>query len=592
MEQVPLILSCLKCFESSEPTEDILCMECDVTPGEDPKFYLDQVHGGRELHLGARQTWQKLNKHFPGHKIPFKVVDDYVKACPRCQKDRLQMTADIKPEVRTLIPDGYRTVLGIDALKVTPADKRGNTACYVIVNLKTKHVDIYPTPAQTEEAAALAIFTYICTYGMADAIRSDPGSDFTSNGLKLLNEWLGLGHQLSLVDVHESNGVERTNGEIMRHLRTLVNDFRIRNDWSSPWLVGLIRFMLNNRRHSESPYSAFELMFGSRDAEFFRLPDKESGEWHLDWLTSLNENLKVLRELTDKFQKELIAERKIENVPAESRNEYQPGDLVLYDTLYDNKARRSAKLDSRYKGPYEVLRHEKDEVECRHLALGSIKKLLVERLKLFVGSKDDAFKLAMEDADQFLINRITAWKGNPAVRTEMEFEVLFSDNDIVWKRWDQDLAETVQFEEYCRENLELHLLLFPVRRTAAESKVLRDQQITLVQPGDIVYVDIRSFQYDLYDDLNLDDKYHLRYVVRLEYTRWAGRQQRSIDGFVNVFQTTYNFDNLMVFQVGFRKEWEPNMVEITQGFLSIHRDLLQLIPDKRNRNKVEAELSR
>ena len=95
-------------------------------------------------------------------------------------------------------------------------------------------------------------------------------------------------------------------------------------------------------------------MFGSRDAEFFRLPDKESGDWHLDWLTSLNENLKVLRELTDKFQKEIKAERMIGNAPAESRNEYQPGDLVLYDTLYDDKARRSAKLDSRYKGPYEV----------------------------------------------------------------------------------------------------------------------------------------------------------------------------------------------------------------------------------------------
>ena len=56
-------------------------------------------------------------------------------------------------------------------------------------------------------------------------------------------------------------------------------------------------------------------------------------------------------------------------------------------------------------------------------------------------------------------------------------------------------------------------------RTAAESKVLRDQQIKLVQSGDIVYVDIRSFQYDLYDDLNLDGKYHLCYVVHLEYTR-------------------------------------------------------------------------
>ena len=153
-------------------------------------------------------------------------------------------------------------------------------------------------------------------------------------------------------------------------------------------------------------------------------------------LTSLKDNFKALREITDKFQQELIAERKTGKAPAESRNEYQPGDLVLYNSLHDDKARRSAKLDSRYKGPYEVLRQVKDEVEGRHLALGSIKLLLVERLKIFVGSKDDAFKLAMEDADQFLVDRITAWKGNPALRTEMEFEVVFSDGDVVWKRWD------------------------------------------------------------------------------------------------------------------------------------------------------------
>ena len=69
MDQVQPILSCLKCFEDSEQMEDILCAECDVTLGEDPKFYLyQQVHGSKALHLGTRQTWQKLNKHFPGHK--------------------------------------------------------------------------------------------------------------------------------------------------------------------------------------------------------------------------------------------------------------------------------------------------------------------------------------------------------------------------------------------------------------------------------------------------------------------------------------------------------------------------------------------
>ena len=90
--------------------------------------------------------------------------------------------------------------------------------------------------------------------------------------------------------------------------------------------------MLNSRRHSESAYSAFELMFGTKDAEFFRLPDKDSGDWHLEWLTSLNNNLKALREITDKFQQEIIAERKSVNAPAASRNEYQQGDLVLYNS--------------------------------------------------------------------------------------------------------------------------------------------------------------------------------------------------------------------------------------------------------------------
>ena len=71
---------------------------------------------------------------------------------------------------------------------------------------------------------------------------------------------------------------------------------------------------------------------------------------------------------------------------------------MLYDSLHNEKSRRTAKLDSRYTGPYKVLRQVKDEIEGRHLALGAIKFLLVERLKIFVGTEEEAFKLAMEDA--------------------------------------------------------------------------------------------------------------------------------------------------------------------------------------------------
>ena len=86
-----------------------------------------------------------------------------------------------------------------------------------------------------------------------------------------------------------------------------------------------------------------------------------------------NQEAKENSEITDKFQKELIAERMSDNAPAISRNEYQPGDLVLYDSLHNEKSRKTAKLDSRYKGPYKVLRQVKDEIKGRHLVLGAIK---------------------------------------------------------------------------------------------------------------------------------------------------------------------------------------------------------------------------
>ena len=39
----------------------------DESKDRSPDFYIGQVHGGRMLHHGARKTWLRLNKYFPGH---------------------------------------------------------------------------------------------------------------------------------------------------------------------------------------------------------------------------------------------------------------------------------------------------------------------------------------------------------------------------------------------------------------------------------------------------------------------------------------------------------------------------------------------
>ena len=65
--------------------EGVLVTETDQgrVPQEQltPEDLLRKVHGGRNLHFGARRTWLLLNKKFPGHKIPYRYVQDFISGC-------------------------------------------------------------------------------------------------------------------------------------------------------------------------------------------------------------------------------------------------------------------------------------------------------------------------------------------------------------------------------------------------------------------------------------------------------------------------------------------------------------------------------
>jgi hypothetical protein len=88
---------------------------------------LSQVHGGRMGHLGAPGTWLALNKYFPGHRVPYLIVADYVATCAICQKLRLNMNDSIKPIVRHIKPLHHRAVVGVDTLTITHEDELGNS---------------------------------------------------------------------------------------------------------------------------------------------------------------------------------------------------------------------------------------------------------------------------------------------------------------------------------------------------------------------------------------------------------------------------------------------------------------------------------
>jgi len=210
--------------------------------------------------------------------------------------------------------------------------------------------------------------------------------------------------------------------------------------------------------------------------------------------------------------------------------------------------------------------------------MGFVTKFPVEWLSVFVKTRVEALKLAMEDVDQFEVDEILAWKGDPSLRTTMEFEVKFKDGDIVWKPWDLDLASCQPFEEYCRQNKELYLLLFTTDRVSGEANAISSRSITDAKPGDQIFVDLRYFGTYVYDNLlDLPDKYHVKYVVRVIFTKWTGKSHKKLDAQVPLFGRIFEFNNLFIFYYGHQRVLQQGMVEVTAHFLDNYPDISTMV---------------
>jgi hypothetical protein len=483
-----------------------------------------------------------------------------------CQKDRLRFSDNVHPVVRHLHQNGIRNIVGIDHLAISPPDADGNKVLIVIVNLFDKFVDLSAHKDYSAETVALALFKHICDYGLFDGLASDPGSAFMSEVMQHLLKWIGMKHRVSLVDVHTSNGVEPTNREILRHLKALIYEERLLTQWSKPSVLPLIKFIINSHVSSQTGYPPYQLRFGDRDMLYLKLPEDGTLPQKAGiFLQELNENLATLRAASFKYQQQLLEDALSAGPPIEEQNLYQPGDFVLLDDALSDI--RSDKLLPRYKGPYEVVSHSKNDVLCRNLIHGNLNTLPVNRLRLFYGSLEEAKKAAQLDSDQYEVNKIVAYRGDPDQRTTMEFEVHFADGEIQWVTWSQDLFQSIPYEDFCRSKPELSPLLFTSTEASLIRVALNKTPITEIQIGDTVFVDLRYYSAEWYSKLQLPDWEHRSYVVPFIYEKWADKKRTKVVAFCKIFDERHrNLSHDFVVRYGSAKEFSPNMTLIDEQF--------------------------
>lgn len=215
---------------------------------------LTAVHASRGVHHGVCTTWKRLQRSYPGNRVPLKRVYDFVMECAVCQKERHGMSDALVPLHRPAVPEyAYpRKRIGVDTLEITPRDEAGNQCVVVVCMLVQKTVALYPCAEHTALNTARALLQCFATYGRFDELASDPGTEFTAEVTDHLLRWLGVDHRLSLVARHEGNGVEGTNRSILRHVRTLCMDRFCKDRWSDPEVLSLVQYVLNSQRSIET----------------------------------------------------------------------------------------------------------------------------------------------------------------------------------------------------------------------------------------------------------------------------------------------------------------------------------------------------
>jgi hypothetical protein len=312
-----------------------------------------------------------------------------------------------------------------------------------------------------------------------------------------------------------------------------------------------------------------------------KLPESSVGQPQeaSEFLEALNGNLEALREASLKFQQDLLDTTMDKQPVPQLQNKYQPGDYILYERP---AAMHNDKLLPKYKGPYLVLSHEKNDVTVRDFIHGNIETFPVDKLKVFHGTEQEARQAAMLDNDQYELEVILAYRGDPEKRTSMEFEVKFMDGTIKWLPWTPDLFSTVVYETYCRSRPELSPLIYSEKEAVKRRAELNRKRITLVEPGDLVYVDIRYFGAQWYQELGLPDLEHSTYVVPFKYTQWCGKQQIKIYATCELFGEDHTLNHDFVVRYGSRKELKSYMTLVDIPMVLLFPALL----DEKHRERL------
>jgi hypothetical protein len=238
---------------------------------------------------------------------------------------------------------------------------------------------------------------------------------------------------LTLAERPQANALaERNGGEVMRHLRALILNKVLRLLWSV--MLPLVMRIIN-RSYKPSvgavPHRLIHWAPTDLDRGLFA-PFRETIEvpaMESPYVRSLEMGYEVLLDATSEFilQEQAVLAAKYEVVVPTA---FEAGTLVLVSYL----VRPPTTLHCSWSGPYEIMSRVRNTAILRDLTSGTLDEYDVSRLRIFlVTPSSDIRQLAAADLGEAEVLEVIGHRGSAKKRTEMEFEVRWSDGDLFWE---------------------------------------------------------------------------------------------------------------------------------------------------------------
>jgi len=276
---------------------------------------------------------------------------------------------------------------------------------------------------------------------------------------------------------HEENGmVERANKEILRHLRAIVAEKGIEDEWSDA--LPTIKRIMNVTENEDIGFSPAELLYGpAHNLDFFAMdaeqPEAPPNLPQLEWLAIQQDIQNKAIEITRRRLDEALSKRRAAQIELDEQIVFEEDDYVLVDYPAPSLpvGNPEVKIRAYKRGPMKVVGHVDNTYTVKDTFTNQEYDVHISRLHKFLYDKDrvDPNIIALRDHNAFVVDRILAFYDSAESRKDWEVLVRWKgfdssyDSPIPWA----EMQHNPLMHEYLRTHRKARLIPKPRRITTA-----------------------------------------------------------------------------------------------------------------------------